>query len=91
MLAFLDYYGPIDVDIFKACYTWSVLDLHVGEIYVLPVSNFFYPHATPKASVGIYSSDYLLSPKILFVYFLALPSLLHPSILLYLFLFFFIA
>ena len=35
-----------------------------------------------KASVGMYSGcDYLLSLKILFVYFLALPSLLHPSIL----------
>ena len=39
-LAFLDYnnYRPnIDVDLFKACYPWSVLDLHVGENHVLPV------------------------------------------------------
>ena len=38
-LAFLDYYRLID-DLFKACYTWSVLDVHVGEIHVLPVSHF---------------------------------------------------
>ena len=76
MLAFLDYYGPID-DLFKACHTWSVLDLHVGEIHVLLVSHFiiYDPHATQKASVGMYNGcDYLfkLSLKILFVYFLAL-------------------
>ena len=40
MLAFLDYYRPIDVDLFKTCYPWSVLDLHVEEIHVLPVSQF---------------------------------------------------
>ena len=44
-LAFLDYnnymYRPIDIDLFKACYPWSVLDLHVGEIHILPVSNFY--------------------------------------------------
>ena len=40
------------------------------------------PNVTQKASGGMYSgSDYLLSLKILFVCFLALPSLLHPSIL----------
>ena len=40
------------------------------------------PHASQKASVGMYSGcDHLLSLKILFVCFLALPSLLHPSIL----------
>ena len=40
------------------------------------------PRATQKASVGMYSDcDYLLSLTILFVCFLALPSLLHPSIL----------
>ena len=39
-LAFLDYYRPIDVDLFKACYPWSVLDLHVEEIHVLPISLF---------------------------------------------------
>ena len=39
-LAFLDYYRPIDVDLFKTCYPWSVLDLHVEEIHVLPVSQF---------------------------------------------------
>ena len=35
----------------KACYIWSVLDLHVGEIHILPVSLFLiiYPHATQKA------------------------------------------
>ena len=61
--------------------------VRVGEIHVLPVSHFiiidFYdPHATQKASVGMYSGcDYFLSLKILFVYFLALPSLLHPSII----------
>ena len=36
MLAFLDY--NVDVD---SCYPWSVLDLHVGEINVLPVYNFY--------------------------------------------------
>ena len=39
-LAFLGYYRPIDVDLFKTCYPWSVLDLHVEEIHVLPVSQF---------------------------------------------------
>ena len=40
------------------------------------------PCDTQKASVGMYSGcHYLLSLKILFVCFLALPSLLHPSIL----------
>ena len=67
MLAFLDY--NIDAD---SCYPSSVLDLHVGDFNVLPI----------QASVGMYSGcDYLLSLKILFVCFLALPSLLHPSIL----------
>ena len=37
--------------------------------------------AAQKASVGIYSGCDTLSLRILFVYFLALPSLLHPSIL----------
>ena len=37
--------------------------------------------ATQKASVGMYSGCDTLSLRILFVYFLALPSLLHPSIL----------
>ena len=54
-------YRPIDVDLFKACYPWSVLDLHVGEIHILPVSNFYIiiddPHATQKASVGIYDKN----------------------------------
>ena len=35
-LAFLDY--NIDID---SCYPWSVLDLHVGEINVLPIHNFY--------------------------------------------------
>ena len=40
------------------------------------------PHATQKASVGMYSGcDYLLSHKNLVCVLLALPSLLHPSIL----------
>ena len=55
---------PIDVDLFKACYSWSSLDLHVEEIHVLPVQSVFIvfdPHATQKASVGMYSGyDYLL-------------------------------
>ena len=38
--AILDYYRPIDVDLFNACYPWSVLDLHMEEIYVLSVSQF---------------------------------------------------
>ena len=33
-------YRPIDVDLFKTCYLWSVLDLHVEETHVLPVSQF---------------------------------------------------
>ena len=55
MLAFLDYYNyrPIDVHLFKACYPWSVLDLHVEEIPVLPVSlllilNFMIPMLLKK-------------------------------------------
>ena len=55
--------------------------MHAGEINVLPII-IYDPHATQKASVGMYyGCDYLLSLKIEFVYFLALPSLLHPSIL----------
>ena len=59
--------------------------MHVGEIHILPVNHLlllllllinYDPHATQKASVGMYNGcDYLLP------YFLALPSLLHPSIL----------
>ena len=56
--------------------------MHVGEIHVLPVSNFYIIMLLRKASVGMYSGcDYLLSLKISFVYFLALSSLLPPSIL----------
>ena len=43
-----------------------------------------------KASVGIYSGCDTLSLRILFVYFLALPSLLHPSILFNCFLYLYI-
>ena len=52
-------------------------------IFILLLTIKFYdPHANQKPSVGMYSGcDYLLSLKILFVCFLALPSLLHPSIL----------
>ena len=77
-------YRPIDVDLFKACYTWSVLDLRVGEIYVLPrpVSQFLFidlfmiPMLLKKASVGMYNGcDYLLSLKILFILFgIAIPT-----------------
>ena len=61
----------IDAD---SCYPWSVLDLHVGEINVLPIYNFYIiiydPHATQKASIGMHSGcDYLLCLKILFVCF----------------------
>ena len=35
MLALLDYHRPIDVDLFKACYPQSALDLHVGEIHIV--------------------------------------------------------
>ena len=49
LLFLISYYRPIDVDIFKACYPWSVLNLYVGEIHVLPVSNLliiiYDPHA----------------------------------------------
>ena len=71
------------MSIFKAYYPWSVLDLYVGEIHVLPVSNIYIIMLrTQKASVGMYSGcDYLVSLKILFVYFLTLSSLLPPSIL----------
>ena len=42
------FYRPIDVDLSKACYTctWSVLDLHVGEI---TLSVIYDPHATQKS------------------------------------------
>ena len=71
------------MSIFKVYYPWSVLCLYVGEIHVLPVSNIYIIMLrTQKASVGMYSGcDYLVSLKILFVYFLALSSLLLPSIL----------
>ena len=96
------FYRPIDVDLSKACYTWSVLDLHVLPCFStdllmstyprhasiltcgrnLPCQSFMIPMLLKEASVGMYSGcDYLLSLKILFVYFLALPSLLHHSIL----------
>ena len=52
MLAFLNNYRLTDVDLFKICYPWSVLDLHVEEIHVLPVNQVFFiiydPHATQK-------------------------------------------
>ena len=41
LLFFYYNYRPIDVNLFKACYPWSVFDLHVGEIHVLPISNFY--------------------------------------------------
>ena len=83
-----------------ACYPWSVLDLYVGEINILSISNFillliiYDPHATQKASVGMYSGcDYLLSLKILFVCFfgIAIPtsSFNFIQLFLHLFLFFF--
>ena len=53
-------------------------------IFILLLLIIYDPHATliVKASVGMYSGcDYVLFLKILFVCFLALPSLLHPSIL----------
>ena len=40
-LLFLIIIRPIDVNLFKACYPWSVLDLHLGEIHVLPDSKFY--------------------------------------------------
>ena len=77
--------------VFLTC-MWEKLMFSLSIIFIL-LLTIYDPHATQKASVGMYSGcDYLLSLKILFVYFLALPSLLHPSILfLHLFLFFFIA
>ena len=52
MLAFLDYnnYRPIDVDLFKACYPWSVLDFHVGEILVYQARPFFARRPLPTPS-----------------------------------------
>ena len=32
--------GITDLLMFKACHSWSALDLHVEEIHVLPVSQF---------------------------------------------------
>ena len=78
------FYRPIDVDLSKACYI-GVFLTYMWETFTLSV--IYDPHACyiailKKVSVGMYSGcDYLLSLKILFVYFLALPSLLHPSIL----------
>ena len=40
-LAFLDYYRPIDVDLFKTCYPWSVLDLHVRKKFMFSLSVSF--------------------------------------------------
>ena len=40
------FYRLIDVDLSKACYTWSILDLHVGEITLLVIYD---PHATQKS------------------------------------------
>ena len=50
--------------------------LHVCAPYIIRVCT-----ATQKASVGMYSGCDTLSLQTLFMYFLALPSLLHPSIL----------
>ena len=92
------FYKPIDVDLFKACYTWSVLDLHVGEIYVFPVSHFLIPMLYTQKSkrIGMYSGyDCLLSLKFLpgvCVHFgIAIPtsSFNFIQLFLYLFLFFF--
>ena len=68
MLTILDYHRPIDVNFFKACYPWNVLDLHVGEIHVVPYYSQFYSvilfllfctPSTQKSSVGMYSGcDY---------------------------------
>ena len=63
--------------VFLTC-TWEKLMLSLSIIFIL-LLIVYDPHATQKASVGMYSGcDYLLS---LSVCFLALPSLLHPSIL----------
>ena len=54
----------------------------LGLSVIFIIINFMIPMLLKKASVGMFSGcDYLLSLNILFVYFLALPSLLHPSIL----------
>ena len=84
MLAFLDHHRPIDVDLFKAWHGMLSLTYMWEKFMLPPVSQFLFsriidPHATQKANIGMYSGyDYLLSLQILFVYFLALPSLLHP-------------
>ena len=66
--------------VFLTC-MWEKLMFSLSIIFIL-LLTIYDPHATQKASVGMYSGcDYLLSLKILFVCFLALPSLLHPSIL----------
>ena len=58
-----------------------MFSLGLSVIFIV-IDYFVIPMLLKKASVGMYSGcDYLLSLKILFVYFLALPSLLHPSIL----------
>ena len=101
MLAFLDYHRPIDVDLFKACYPWSVLDFHVGEIHVVPNHSQFYlvalliliifaPHPTQKASVGMYSGcDYLFPTNLVCILFgIAIPTSSFNFIQLF-FLFFF--
>ena len=66
--------------VFLIC-MWEKLMFSLSIIFIL-LLTIYDPHATQKASVGMYSGyDCLLSLKILFVCFLALPSLLHPSIL----------
>ena len=66
--------------VFLTC-IWEELMFSLSIVFIL-LLIIYDPHATQKASVGMYSGcDYLLSLKILFVCFLALPSLLHPSIL----------
>ena len=70
--------------VFLTC-IWEKLMFSLSIVFIL-LLIIYDPHATQKASVGMYSDcDYLLSLKILFVCFLALPSLLHPSILLIVF------
>ena len=72
----------------KYCYPWVYgIDFHsipacapYNIIIILCLCT-----ATQKASVGMYRGCDTLSLQILFVYFLALPSLLHPSIFIQLF------
>ena len=69
-------FHPLLIQYVKCCYLILIL-IHGFHSYMCPIVCM----ATLKASIGMYSGCDTLSLQILFMNFLALPSLLHLSIL----------